>query len=180
MILTGSKIKEEIKAGNIIIQPFVSGQINPNSYNYRLGSTLKEFYKFDYGRALFQEIKIPKNGYILEPRKMYLANTKEVIGSSKYAMSLIGRSSMGRYGLFLQCSANLGHTASKHRWTLEIVPALPIKLYAGMIIGQISFWKNLGTIKQYTGRYGFLNHPQESFTPLTQEKNYDINRKKNN
>lgn len=166
MILTGSKIKEEIKAGNIYIRPFCLDQVNPNSYNYRLGSSIKVFAKFDGGKAIFKEVKIPKAGYILEPRKMYLATTKEVIGSLKYAMSLIGRSSMGRFGLFLQVSANLGHTTSRHKWTLEIVAVLPIKIYPGMIIGQVSFWKNYGVVNKYTGKYGFLNHPQESFVPL--------------
>jgi len=166
MILTGTKIKEEIKAGNIYIRPFYPEQVNPNSYNYRLGSTIKVFDNFDGRRSIFKEVKIPKDGYILEPRKMYLATTKEVIGSSKYAMSLIGRSSMGRYGLFLQVSANLGHTTSRHKWTLEIVAVLPIKIYPGMIIGQVSFWKNYGAVNRYVGKYGFLNHPQESFVPL--------------
>lgn len=170
MILTGSKIKEEINAGNIVIEPFSENQVNPNSYNYRLGSTIKVFNGFDGTRALFKEINIPKDGYVLEPRKMYLATTKEVIGSLKYAMSLIGRSSMGRYGLFLQVSANLGHTTSEHRWTLEIVAAMPIKLYPGMIIGQVSFWKNFGTVRKYDGRYGHLNHPQESYVPLIQHQ----------
>ena len=167
MILTGPKIKEELKAGNICIEPFCHEQVNPNSYNYRLGPTIKIFDKFDGHKATFKEIKIPEDGYVLKPGKMYLANTKEIIGSSKYAMSLIGRSSMGRYGLFLQVSANLGHTTSKHKWTLEIVAVQPIKIYPGMIIGQVSFWKNYGVVKKYTGKYGFLNHPQESFVPLT-------------
>jgi len=165
MILTGTKITEEIEEGNITIEPFFVEQINPNSYNYRLGATIKVFDKFDGVKSIFKEIEIPEEGYILEPRKMYLATTKEIIGSSKYAMSLIGRSSMGRYGLFLQVSANLGHTTSKHHWTLEIVAALPIKLYPGMIIGQVSFWKNYGDFENYKGKYGFLNHPQESFVP---------------
>ncbi|MEA3449394.1 MAG: deoxycytidine deaminase [Patescibacteria group bacterium] len=165
MILTGTKITEEIEKGNIIIEPFSSEQINPNSYNYRLGSTIKVFDKFDGTKSIFKEIEIPEDGYVLEPRKMYLATTKEIIGSSKYAMSLIGRSSMGRYGLFLQISANLGHTTSKHQWTLEIIAALSIKLYPGMIIGQVSFWKNYGDFENYNGKYGFLNHPQESFVP---------------
>jgi dCTP deaminase len=170
MILTGSKIKDEIKKGNIFIAPFSEDQINPNSYNYRLGSSIKVFDKFEDSKAIFREIKIPKEGYILETKKMYLATTKEIIGSSKYAMSLIGRSSMGRYGLFLQVSANLGHTTSQHKWTLEIVATIPIKLYPGMIIGQVSFWKNHGAIKKYNGQYGHLNHPQESFLPLTNQK----------
>ncbi len=166
MILTGSKIKEEIKAGHIIIKPFCTNQINPNSYNYRLGFIIKIFDKFDGNKAIFKEIKIPKDGYILKPGRMYLATTKEIIGSSKYAMSLIGRSSIGRYGLFLQVSANLGHTTSKHKWTLEMVAVHSIKIYPGMIIGQVSFWKNFGTIIKYDGKYGYLNHPQESFVPL--------------
>lgn len=165
MILTGTKISKEVEKGNIVIAPFSSEQINPNSYNYRLDSTIKVFDKFDGDKSVFKEIEISEEGYVLEPRKMYLANTKEIIGSSKYAMSLIGRSSMGRYGLFLQVSANLGHTTSKHKWTLEIVAVLPIKLYPNMIIGQVSFWKNYGSVENYKGKYGFLNHPQESFVP---------------
>jgi len=176
MILTGSKIKEEVRKGNITICPFSLEQVNPNSYNYRLGSVLKVFDKFDGTKSIFREIEIPKEGYVLEPGKMYLATTKEVIGSSIYAMSLIGRSSMGRCGLFLQCSANLGHTTSKHRWTLEMVATIPIRLYPEMIIGQVSFWKNYGSIEKYSGRYGFLNHPQESFVPDNQEY-YDSDRK---
>jgi dCTP deaminase len=105
-------------------------------------------------------------GKYFRPKRMYLATTKEIIGSNKYAMSLIGRSSMGRYGLFLQCAANLGHTTSRHKWTLEIVASLPIKIYPGMIIGQVSFWHNFGTVKQYNGKYGFLNNPQESYLSL--------------
>lgn len=169
MILTGAKIKEEISCGSIAIEPFSESQINPNSYNYRLGPTIKIFQKFDENKSIFKEVVIPEEGYVLEPGVMYLANTLEVIGSDKYAMSLIGRSSMGRYGLFLQVSANLGHTTSKHKWTLEIVAALPIKLYPGMIIGQVSFWVNYGDVTPYAGRYGFISHPQESFTQL--EKN---------
>ena len=170
MILTGTKIKEEVSTGCIVIKPFKPDQINPNSYNYCLGSSIKAIDGFDGDRTIFKEIKIPKEGYVLEPHKMYLATTKETIGSSKYAMSLIGRSSMGRYGLFLQVSANLGHTTSEHRWTLEIVAALPIRLYPGMIIGQVSFWKNFGVVKKYNGRYGHLNHPQESFAPNLQNQ----------
>lgn len=164
MILTGNKIKEEVENGAITIEPFSEDQINPNSYNYRLGYSIKVFDSFVHDKSTFKEVDIPSEGYVLEVGKMYLATTKEIIGSSKYAMSLIGRSSMGRYGLFLQCSANLGHTTSKHKWTLEIVASVPIKLYPGMIIGQVSFWKNKGEIGEYTGRYGFLNHAQESFT----------------
>lgn len=39
-MLTGSKILEEITAGGIKITPFDKEQLNPNSYNVRLGNTL--------------------------------------------------------------------------------------------------------------------------------------------
>jgi dCTP deaminase len=163
MILTGQKIQEEVLNGTITIEPFYDHQINPNSYNYKLGSTIKVYRDFVNDKSNFSEIFLPEEGYILTPGVTYLANTHEVIGSDKYAMSLIGRSSMGRYGLFLQVSANLGHTTSKHKWTLEIVAALPIKIYPGMVIGQVSFWTNYGDVTRYNGRYGAVNHPQESF-----------------
>lgn len=166
MILTGSKIIEEVIAGSIVITPFNEEQINPNSYNYRLGSTLKIFDSFDGEKSVFREIEIPEGGYTLEPGRMYLGHTEEIIGSFKYAMSLIGRSSMGRCGLFLQVSANLGHTTSEHKWTLELVAAKAMRLYPRMKIGQVSFWKNFGDVEKYNGKYGFLNHPQESYSPI--------------
>ena len=161
MILTGIQIKKEIALGNIVIQPFSDSQINPNSYNYRLGTELKVFTGFDGLKSLFKKIKIPENGYELEAGKMYLATTKEIIGSDVYAMSLIGRSSVGRCGMFLQVSANLGQTFSCHKWTLEIVALKPVRIYPDMLIGQVSFWKNFGNIEKYKGKYGFLNNPQE-------------------
>src|SRR3990167_5116795 len=104
MILTGSKIKEEIVRGTIKISPFSEEQVNPNSYNYRLGPILKVYKSFDGEKSSFEEILISEEGYVLHPGQMYLGHTKETIGSSTYAMSLIGRSSVGRYGLFLQVS----------------------------------------------------------------------------
>lgn len=86
----------------------------------------------------------------------------ETLGSNKYAMSLIGRSSLGRLGLFLQVSANLGHTGSIHKWTLELVATKKIKIYTFMIIGQISFWTNKGDIKLYKNSYSDFNFPQIS------------------
>lgn len=161
MILTGSEIIKEYRKGNIVISPFYRQQVNPNSYNYRLGIKLKVFTDFDGEKSYFKEIEIPKKGYCLKPKQMYLGHTFEIIGSKRYTMSLIGRSSMGRLGLFLQLSANLGHTTSVHRWTLEIMAVRPFIVYPKMIIGQVSFWENWGKVNQYFGKYGNYNNPQE-------------------
>ena len=69
---------------------------------------------------------------------------------------------MGRYGLFLQISANLGHTTSSHRWTLELYACKKIILYAGMNIGQVSFWTNRGEVRCYGKTYATFNAPMET------------------
>lgn len=172
MILTGSEIKKSVINKDIIISPFNEKQLNPNSYNYRLGDKIT--YKDDNGE--YKTIEIPEEGLILQPHRVYLGHTFETLGSDKYAMSLIGRSSTGRLGLFLQVSADLGHTGSVHKWTLEIVAAKAIKIYPNMIIGQISFWENYGEISSYTGGYSNYSLPQIS---KLENKN-DTDRKSNN
>ena len=162
MILTGKEIINEYNNKNIFISPFSDKQVNPNSYNYRIGDSLKVYLKSDNGRPIFEIIQIPDEGYVLEPDKMYLSRTFEIIGSKKYAMSLIGRSSLGRLGLFLQISANLGHTTSQHNWTLELVACKKIRIYKNMIIGQVSFWRNNGDVSGYEGFFGGINNIQES------------------
>lgn len=162
MILTGKEIEKQIKNGNIVIYPYNTDQINPNSYNYKLSNTIKIYEGMDGPRPIFREVDIPKDGFTIEPYQLYLARTSEKIGSRKYAMSLIGRSSLGRLGLFLQISANLGHTTSEHRWTLEIIAAHKIRIYRNMVIGQVSFWENRGDLETYIGQYGRLDDIQES------------------
>ncbi len=161
MILTGAEIGKQVAAGAIQISPFDPKQLNPNSYNYRLGNLLRVPHESGHSGILFETICIPDDGYLLQPGRMVLGHTSEVLGSSRYAMSLIGRSSLGRLGLFLQVSANLGHTTSSHRWTLELVATQPILLYAGMVIGQISFWANHGDILCMGKTYANFSNPTE-------------------
>lgn len=161
MILTGNEINRRLQKGEITISPFCDNQLNPNSYNYRLGPKLGIPYQHK-NEMLFEFIDMPENGYVMQPGCTYLGHTLEILGSDTFAMSLIGRSSLGRLGLWLQVSANLGHTGSCHRWTLELVCAKPFRLYPGMKIGQISFWLNQGDVGLYRGGYSSFNEPHES------------------
>lgn len=109
-------------------------------------------------------IRISDDGFVLQPNKLYLANTFEIIGSDKYVTQLIGRSSMGRLGLFLQITAPLGHVGTSHKWTLELKVVQPLKIYPLMKIGQVTFWKISGK-KQMTyenGDYKQFNKAQVS------------------
>jgi dCTP deaminase len=163
MILTGAEIGRQIDRGAITFRPYDEESLNPNSINYRLGPLLKVYQRTDAPNDhVFAEIFIPPEGHVLEAGRMYLGHTLETIGSDRYAMSLIGRSSIGRLGLFVQASANLGHTTSCHRWTLELVATRAIRVYPAMRIGQVSFWTNRGGITRYRGWYGEQDRPQAS------------------
>lgn len=175
MILSGLKIKEELKKGNIDIEPFEESLLNPNSYNYRLGNELLEITADIIDpkiKTTYKKIKLTKNGYLLKPNHLYLGSTVEKIGSKKYVTQLIGRSSTGRLGLFLQVTAPLGHVGCNHCWTLELKVVQPLKIYPNMRIGQVTFWKLFGekTITYDTGKY---NHYVKPHISMYYEKGYD-------
>jgi len=156
MILTGPEIEKQVLLKNIKIEPFNISQLNPNSYNYRIG---------DYYQCLNDNKpkKIPKKGITLLPNKLYLCSTFEVIGSEKYIVSLIGRSSIGRLGLYVQCHSDLSNLGKEHKWTLELCCVQPILIYPRMIIGQISFWTVKGKIYNlYKGGYTKFDLPHKS------------------
>lgn len=162
MILTGNEIIKQVQKGNITILPFKPEMVNPNSYNYRLGDTLLEIIDCPIDSKEKQQarlIKITDEGFVLQPRHLYLSRTLEKIGSTGFVVNLIGRSSIGRLGLFLQITADLGHTGKSHSWTLELKVVQPLRVYKGMIIGQVSFWKVSGTVSYYTGNYAKYNIP---------------------
>jgi dCTP deaminase len=172
MILTGAEILNQVRSGKITLNPFDEKRLNPNSYNYRIGHSLFEMKHF---RLDAQEkphpipLKFDDTGYVLEPKKLYLASTLEEIGSRHYVTSLIGRSSLGRLGLFLQITADLGQLGSSHCWTLELTCVQPLRIYPGMIIGQVSFWDICGEKGiAYEGKYTKFStpHPSELYSEL--------------
>lgn len=165
MILTGNEIQSAVAEKRITIDPFDRGLLNPNSYNYRLGRFLKiapsEVLDFS-ARHDWPEVEIPSSGILLEPGHLYLGHTAERIGSHLYVTSLIGRSSVGRLGLYLQVSADLGHQGAVHSWTLELTAVQPLRIYPGMRIGQVSFWVSTGIVDLYGGMYGLTGRPTEN------------------
>lgn len=111
---------------------------------------------------------IKSEGFVLEPKKLYLGSTYEKIGSDHYVTSLIGRSSVGRLGLYLQITADLGQLGAVHNWTLEMHVVQPLRVYPFMKIGQVDFWVPSGDIQKYSGKYSKYvePHPSELYTEL--------------
>jgi len=165
MILTGPKIEKEVKRGNIVIDPFKSSQINPNSYDFRIGNTLLVYTEkiLDTKKQnLTRIIKIPETGYVLQPNKIYLGHTIEKIGSNVYVPVVRGKSSTGRVGLFVHITADLIDIGYIGQFTLMMHAVQPVKIYPDMRIGQVTFWKVKGKIILYNGKYQGGVGPQAS------------------
>jgi len=179
MILTGSEIIKQYDEGRIKIDPFDEKRVNPNSYNLSLHNELliytppkrlEDPFENLFGSYLDVREKpttarttIPEEGYILNPGTLYLGRTQERAGSSHFVPVLDGRSSTGRLGIFLHCTAGFGDVGFYGFWTLEIVVVHPIKVYPGMECCQIRFHSVMGdTDIQYNGKYNNADDIQES------------------
>ncbi|AYP23492.1 MULTISPECIES: dCTP deaminase [Pantoea] len=165
MILTGKEIEKRVKSEEIIISPFLPENINPNSYNFRLGRSMKVYRNEVIDPAQenpVDTITLGDDGYILQPRKLYLAETIEVIGSTCFVPTYAARSSVARMGMFINLSAPLGDIGFIGRWTIQLYSILPIKVYYGMNIGQMMFWHTSGEIELYNGKYQSAEGPIET------------------
>lgn len=165
MILTGSEIRRRVECGDICIEPFDAGALNPNSYNFRLGT-----YVYVYVNNVLdprveqpvQRIDIPDEGLRLDTDRLYLGYTFEKMGSDKFVPILNGRSSTGRLGLFVHITANLIDIGSINHWTLQLHATLPVIVYRQMLIGQVTFWRTYGEIELYHGKYQNNEGPMPS------------------
>jgi dCTP deaminase len=156
MILTGPEIEAQHDAGRIWITPFERESVQPNSYDFRLGDTLVTYvnHTLDAGRE--NECiswVIPPEGVVLRPEKIYLGHTVERMGSNYYVPIIRGKSSIARLGLFVHVTADLIDLGSHNQWTLQLRAVQPVRVFAGMRIGQVTFWKVEGERVLYNGKY---------------------------
>jgi dCTP deaminase len=156
MIITGERIKE-LLGKQIKIEPFVESRLNPNSYNLTLS---EELVIYDdpvmdmKKKPATRTLRIPKDGYVLTPHRLYLARTVEYTETQGLVPMLEGRSSIGRLGLFVHVTAGFGDVGFKGFWTLEMVATHPIRVYPGVEICQIFYHQVEGGIRTYdSGKY---------------------------
>jgi len=153
MILSGKEIKKRL-GKDIIIDPFNESQLGPNSYNLRLHDRLLcyEDQTLDMKRAhKTNEIIIPADGIVLQPNTFYLGRTIEYTQTNGLVPMIEGRSSIGRLGLFVHITAGFGDIGFCGYWTLEIVCALPIRIYPHVEICQIFYHLIEGDYRTYEG-----------------------------
>ena len=160
MILSGLEIAKKVQEGKeIIIKPFDAGRVGPNSYDLRLNDIL-QVYDIAEGGHLdmkrqepVRDIIIPKEGYVLQPGKLYLGSTLEFTETHGYVPMLEGRSSVGRLGISIHVTAGFGDVGFSGHWTLEIHCLHPVKIYPFERICQIYYHKIEGDYVPYQGKY---------------------------
>lgn len=179
MVLSDRTIREELDCGRIVIEPLDPSCIQPASVDLHLDRRLLVFRNtrqpyIDVRRDmpdLTEVEQIPDDGpFILHPGEFVLGSTVEDIGlPDDLVARLEGKSSLGRIGLLIHSTAGYVDPGWRGRLTLELsnVNNLPITLYSGMPIGQISFTRLSGPAQRPYGseRLGSKYQGQSEPTP---------------
>ncbi|MER3452546.1 MAG: dCTP deaminase [Armatimonadota bacterium] len=151
MILSDRSIREELAAGRIVIDPLDPRCIQPSSVDLHLDRFFRVFLNHtmrvidvkEDQEELTELVEIkPDDAFILHPGEFVLGSTHErVILPGDLVGRLEGKSSLGRLGLLIHSTAGFVDPGFEGHLTLELsnVANLPITLYPGMKIGQISF-----------------------------------------
>ncbi len=149
MILSDKEILTQIKQGKIIIDPFREDCLGSNSYDVHLSQYLA-IYKNPILDAKKEneliELIIGEEGYILQPGELYLGSTVEYTETHDFVPFLEGKSSVGRLGIDIHATAGKGDVGFCNHWTLEISVTRPVRVYAGMPIGQIIYFRVYGEV----------------------------------
>ena len=183
MILSDTHIKEAIKNGSVIIQPFDSEGLQPASYDLHLDNEFKIFKAhqtevIDPSKPvanLMEQIKINEGDYfVLHPRSFALALVKEITGvDTKHVGRLEGKSSLARLGLVIHTTSGFLDPGNSLKLTLELFNAspIPIKLFPGMKIAQIAFEQLTGECERPYGSPG-LNSKYYKSESIDESKMY--------
>lgn len=150
MILSDKKILEEMKSGSIVIKPFRRFYLGSNSYDVHLGKWLAMYDEEILDCKSHNTVHyftIPRDGLILVPSKLYLGVTQEYTETHRHVPFLEGKSSIGRLGIDIHATAGKGDIGFCNTWTLEISVRQPVRIYAGMPIGQLIYFEVSGEVE---------------------------------
>ena len=153
MIFSDRTIKKAIRDGRILIDPYHEDMVQPSSVDLRCANDFRVFENHRYSlidpkaeqphltTAVSASTDEP---FILHPGEFVLGSTLEIVGlADDIVARLEGKSSLGRIGLLIHSTAGFIDPGFKGQVTLELsnVATLPIAIYPGMKIGQVSFYE---------------------------------------
>ena len=153
MLLSDRDIRAELSSGGITLDPWEPEMLQPSSVDIRLDRFFRVFENHRYPHIdpavdqseLTREVTTEGDEpFILHPGEFVLGSTYEVVGlGDSLAARVEGKSSLGRLGLLTHATAGFVDPGFTGHVTLELanVATLPIKLYPGMKIGQLCFFR---------------------------------------
>lgn len=179
MLLSDRDIQAELDAKRIGLEPFDPAMIQPSSIDVRLDRFFRVFENHRYPHIdpaedqpeLTREVEpIGDEPFILHPGEFVLGSTYEVVTlPDDVAARLEGKSSLGRLGLLTHSTAGFIDPGFSGHVTLELanVANLPIKLWPGMKIGQLCFFRLSSPAEHPYGsaKYGSRYQGQRGPTP---------------
>lgn len=140
MILTGPAIAAAIVDGALHFSPFAARALNPNSIDIHLGETLLHIAK-DKPDAPPRRMTLPREGIYLEPGQLYLIDSRESFGSDVFVPMVHGKSNIARAGLFVHANGEMIDLGAIGPYQFQLFPVLPIKVFPGMAVAQVTFWR---------------------------------------
>ena len=153
MLLSDRDIRAEVESGRVRLEPYEPTMVQPSSIDVRLDRFFRVFENHRYPHIdpaqeqseLTREVEpFGDEPFILHPGEFVLGSTYEVVSlPDDVAARLEGKSSLGRLGLLTHSTAGFIDPGFTGHVTLELsnVATLPIKLYPGMKIGQLCFFR---------------------------------------
>ncbi len=186
MLLSDRDIRAEIEAGRVGLDPFDDAMVQPSSVDVRLDRMFRVFENHRYPHIdpaeeqpeLTRAVE-PKGDepFILHPGEFVLGSSFEQVSlPDDVAARLEGKSSLGRLGLLTHSTAGFIDPGFSGHVTLELsnVATLPIKLWPGMKIGQLCFFRLSSAAEHPYGSeiYGSRYQGQRGPTPSRSYANF--------
>jgi len=186
VLLSDRDIRAQVDTGRVTLEPYDDAMVQPSSIDVRLDRYFRVFENHRYPhidpaedqpdltRGIEPSVGEP---FILHPGEFVLASTYEVVSlPDDIAARLEGKSSLGRLGLLTHSTAGFIDPGFSGHVTLELsnVATLPIKLWPGMKIGQLCFFRLTSPAEYPYGseKYGSRYQGQRGPTPSRSAANF--------
>jgi dCTP deaminase len=153
VLLSDRDIRAAIEAGRVALDPFDPTMVQPSSVDVRIDRYFRVFenHRYPHIDPAVEQAELTRlvepdgdEPFILHPGEFVLGSTYEVVSLPEdVSARLEGKSSLGRLGLLTHSTAGFIDAGFSGHVTLELsnVATLPIKLWPGMKIGQLCFFR---------------------------------------
>ncbi|KGN30577.1 deoxycytidine triphosphate deaminase [Knoellia flava TL1] len=172
MLLSDRDIRTEIDNGRVVLDPWDPEMIQPSSIDVRLDRYFRLFdnHKYPYidpsedQPDLTRLVEVePDEPFVLHPGEFVLGSIFETVTlPDDVAARVEGKSSLGRLGLLTHATAGFVDPGFSGHVTLELsnVATLPIKLWPGMKVGQLCFFRLSSSVENPYGSSKYGSHYQ--------------------